>query len=107
MQIKETFQTLDDLMMVAAMPDPDKYPLTSRSVERRIEGGNDFECLACGGLLKFIATKKETQVIANVYDEKDVWRALVTFHRSCYDAVGAPFGEPAQSAVKQQQMRQA
>jgi hypothetical protein len=68
----------------------------SRAAARIVEPGNDAVCVHCVQPVKFAARTHERQVIANVYVQGR-WDRVEHYHEPCYDAAGAPYGEPTVS----------
>lgn len=67
----------------------------SRAVTRLIEAGSAADCAHCGERVKFRARERHRQVICNVYVDGR-WDRVEHYHEPCYEAAGAPYGEPAQ-----------
>lgn len=69
----------------------------TRAVLRRLEPGTYLDCAHCGQRVRFRATKKDHQVIANVYGPDGCWSHVSHFHvlqggPNCYEAAGEPHG---------------
>lgn len=68
----------------------------SRAVRRLVQPGSWIDCVACGEQVKFQARMQHAQAICNVYTN-GVWERVEHYHDGCYEEIGNPYGEMAES----------
>lgn len=80
-------------------PDAPASTPTTRAVTRQIEAGRDEMCTGCSKPIRWRATNRARQVIANVYKRRS-WDHVEHWHEDCYTTAGAPHGAADTSTTR-------